>query len=81
MSRASAFLLSGLLVLVGASAKAAEPFNWNGVTRAALERLGAAFRDLRAAIVCYRAKCRKLNVLRVRSSSGEGDRIPQPPPR
>ncbi len=30
MSRASAFLLSGLLVLVGVSAKAAEPFNWNG---------------------------------------------------
>ena len=30
MSRASAFLLSALLVLVGVSAKAAEPFNWNG---------------------------------------------------
>jgi hypothetical protein len=37
--------------------------------------------DLRAAIVCYRARCRKLNVLRVRSSSGDSDRNPQPPPR
>lgn len=36
--------------------------------------------DFRASIVCYRAKCRRLNVLRLRASTGEGDRAPRPPP-
>lgn len=37
--------------------------------------------DFRAAIVCYRAKCRKLNVLRSRASTGDSDRTPRPTPR
>lgn len=37
--------------------------------------------DFRASIVCYRAKCRRLNVLRLRASDGADDRIARPPPR
>jgi hypothetical protein len=35
--------------------------------------------DFRASIVCYRAKCRRLNVLRLRA--GADDRPARPPPR
>jgi hypothetical protein len=37
--------------------------------------------DFRASIVCYRAKCRRLNVLRVRAPAGGDDRAVRPPPR
>ena len=37
--------------------------------------------DFRASIVCYRAKCRRLNVLRVRAPAGGDDRPVRPPPR
>ena len=37
--------------------------------------------DFRASIVCYRAKCRRLNVLRLHAAGGADDGIPRPPPR
>jgi hypothetical protein len=37
--------------------------------------------DLRASIVCYRAKCRRLNVLRLRASTGDSDPAARPPLR
>ena len=36
--------------------------------------------DFRASIVCYRAKCRRLNVLRVLPSDGGGRRAERSPP-
>jgi hypothetical protein len=35
--------------------------------------------DFRAAIVCYRARCRRLNTVRLRATAGGGDRADRPP--
>ena len=37
--------------------------------------------DFRASIVCYRAKCRRLTVLRLRPFGGADDRVPGSPAR
>jgi hypothetical protein len=37
--------------------------------------------DFHASIVCYRARCRRLNVLRVRAAEGSSGDASDPPPR